>query len=64
MASGSVTGDHISGGPRSSAQLRIMAIQVVEFSGRGHKIRKIFAKESTCYSKEIDLKIDFIKKCQ
>ena len=52
MASGSVTGDHISGGPRSSAQLRIMAIRVVEFSGGGYKVRKIFAKEST-YPKEI-----------
>ena len=30
----------------------IMAVRVVEFSNRGYKIRKIFAKESTC-SKEI-----------
>jgi hypothetical protein len=29
-----------------------MAVRVVEFSSRGYKIRKIFAKEST-YSKEI-----------
>ena len=29
-----------------------MAIRVVEFSNRGYKIRKIFAKEPT-YSKEI-----------
>jgi hypothetical protein len=29
-----------------------MAIRVVEFSNRGYKIRKVFAKEST-YSNEI-----------
>ena len=32
--------------------LKDMVIWIIEFSSRGYKIRKIFAKEST-YSKEI-----------
>ena len=38
----------------AAATATVMAIQVVEFSSGGYKIRKIFRYESTCSEKMIE----------